>query len=262
MIFLAIINAIADPVTFLTNSYQKVEAIIRAVCFRNRLKPEDTEDFASEVKLRLVENDYRILRVFTGKSSIETYLTTVIANTVRDLIRERDGRWRPSEEAKRLGEIAERIEELVYRFRYPFHEAYQILTTNFGFKQSEREVREIFFKLKPREERSIRVSCEEEIHDVRGTPEMQMVAAEQNLLENKIACIIDEMREQLSATDRMMLRMAFEDNLKLTVIAEQLRLTRAEVDRRIREVLIGFKRGILQQGINYNDVRELIGDMG
>jgi RNA polymerase sigma factor (sigma-70 family) len=261
MIFLAIINAIADPVSFLTDSYRKVDAIIRAVCFRNRLKPDETDDFASEVKLRLVEDDYRALRVFSGKSSVETYLTTVVANTVRDLIRERDGRWRPSEEAKRLGEIAERIEELIYRFRYPFHEAYQILTTNFGFTVSEKAARDIYFKLKVREGRPVAVSYEEELHDERGTPEAEMVAAEQNILEGRISAIIDEMRGQLSATDRLMLRMAFEDNLKLTVVAEQLRLTRSEVDRRIREILTDFKRGILQRGINYNDVRELIGDL-
>jgi hypothetical protein len=60
----------------------------------------------------------------------------------------------------------------------------------------------------------------------------------------------------------LMLRMAFEDNLKLTVVAEQLQLSRGEVDRRIREILTLFKRGILQHGINFNEVRELIGDMG
>jgi RNA polymerase sigma factor (sigma-70 family) len=262
MIFLAIINAITDPVSFLTGSYQKVESIIRAVCFRNRLKPEETEEFASEVKLRLVEEDYRILRVFTGKSSIETYLTTVVANMVRDMIRERDGRWRPSEEAKRLGEVAERIEELIYRFRYPFHEAHQILTTNFGFTISEKDARDIYFKLKIREGRPVSVSTDEEFHDGRGTPETEMIASEQNLLEQRIGNIIDVLRGQLSATDRLMLKMAFEDNLKLTVVAEQLHLTRADVDRRIREILTIFKRGILQQGINYNEVRELIGDLG
>lgn len=260
MIFLAIINAITDPVTFLTNSYQKVDTIIRAVCFSYRLKPDDAEDFASEVKLRLVEDDYRILRVFTGKSSIETYLTTVISNSLRNLLRDRNGRWRPSEEAKRSGKIAERIEELVYRFHYPFHEAYQILTTNFGFKQSEHEVRDIFCKLKPRDRRPVAVSCEEDIHDERGTPEMQMAAAEQNLLEKKIEDIINEMRGELSSTDQLVLRMVFVDNLKLTVVAEQLRLTRNEVDLRLREILTDFKRGILDQGINFNDVRELIGD--
>ncbi len=262
MIFLAIINAITDPVQFLTTSYQKVEALIRAACFRNRLKPDEAEEFASEVKLRLVENDYRILRVFTGKSSIETYLTTVIANTVRDLIRERDGRWRPSEEAKRLGEVAERLEELIYRFHYPFHEAYQILTTNFGFNLSEKVARDIYFKLKVREGRPVAVSTEEEFHDERGTPETEMINAEHNQLEGRISTIINELRGQLSATDRLMLRMAFEDNLKLTVVAEQLQLSRGEVDRRIREILTLFKRGILQHGINFNEVRELIGDMG
>jgi RNA polymerase sigma-70 factor (ECF subfamily) len=41
------------------------------------LKPEDTEDLASEVLLQLVQNDYATLRMFRGRSSLATYLTVV-----------------------------------------------------------------------------------------------------------------------------------------------------------------------------------------
>jgi RNA polymerase sigma-70 factor, ECF subfamily len=41
------------------------------------LKPEDTEDIASEVLLQIVQNDYAVLRQFQSKSSLATYLTVI-----------------------------------------------------------------------------------------------------------------------------------------------------------------------------------------
>jgi RNA polymerase sigma-70 factor (ECF subfamily) len=41
------------------------------------LKPEDTEDLASEVLLQIVANDYAVLRQFRGNASLATYLTVI-----------------------------------------------------------------------------------------------------------------------------------------------------------------------------------------
>jgi len=42
-----------------------------------RLGPEDVEDLAAEVLLRIVANNFRVLREFRGESSLATYLTVV-----------------------------------------------------------------------------------------------------------------------------------------------------------------------------------------
>ncbi|HSQ58410.1 MAG TPA: sigma-70 family RNA polymerase sigma factor, partial [Gemmata sp.] len=42
-----------------------------------RLIPEDVEDLASEILLKIVANDFRVLREFRGESSLATYLTVV-----------------------------------------------------------------------------------------------------------------------------------------------------------------------------------------
>ncbi|MCC6419643.1 MAG: sigma-70 family RNA polymerase sigma factor [Gemmataceae bacterium] len=41
------------------------------------LRPEDTEDLASEILLQIVAKDYAVLRQFRGKSSLGTYLTVI-----------------------------------------------------------------------------------------------------------------------------------------------------------------------------------------
>jgi RNA polymerase sigma-70 factor (ECF subfamily) len=41
------------------------------------IRPEDIEDLAAEVMLRIVANDYAVLRQFRGESSLSTYLTVI-----------------------------------------------------------------------------------------------------------------------------------------------------------------------------------------
>ncbi|MGL4551976.1 MAG: RNA polymerase sigma factor [Gemmataceae bacterium] len=41
------------------------------------LKPEDTEDLASEILTQIVANDYAVLRQFRGEASLATYLTVI-----------------------------------------------------------------------------------------------------------------------------------------------------------------------------------------
>ncbi len=45
------------------------------------LKPEDKEDVAAQVMLKIVENDYAALRQFRGKSSLASYLTVIARRT-------------------------------------------------------------------------------------------------------------------------------------------------------------------------------------
>ena len=52
------------------------------------LRPEDTEDVASQVLLEIVDNDYAVLRQFRGKCSLATYLTVIARRTsVREMAR-------------------------------------------------------------------------------------------------------------------------------------------------------------------------------
>jgi RNA polymerase sigma-70 factor (ECF subfamily) len=53
-----------------------------------RLGPEDVEDIAAEVLLKIVANNYRVLREFRGESSFATYLTVVARRIcVQELVR-------------------------------------------------------------------------------------------------------------------------------------------------------------------------------
>ena len=55
-----------------------INQIVRTVGRRRHLSTVELEDFASFVNLRLVDDDYAILRKFQNRSSLWTYLAAVI----------------------------------------------------------------------------------------------------------------------------------------------------------------------------------------
>jgi hypothetical protein len=107
-----------------------VERIARFIARRNGLAGADADDALSTVKLKLVENDYAILRKFRGESSLSTYLAVVIAGILRDYRIHRCGKWRPSAVARSLGAIAVRLETLTSRDGCSTSEAVERLVTS------------------------------------------------------------------------------------------------------------------------------------
>ena len=80
-----------------------IDQIVRTVGRRRHLSAAEQEDFASFVNLRLVDDDYAILRKFQNRSTLWTYLAAVIERMSLDFCAEEWGRWRPSAMAERLG---------------------------------------------------------------------------------------------------------------------------------------------------------------
>ena len=83
-----------------------INQIVRTVGRRRHLSATEQEDFASFVHLRLVDDDYAILRKFQNRSTLWTYLAAVIERLSLDFCAEKWGRWRPSAMAERLGPVA------------------------------------------------------------------------------------------------------------------------------------------------------------
>ena len=90
----------------------------------------EQEDFAGFVHLRLIEDDYAILRKFQKRSSLRTYLAAVIERLSLDFCVEKWGRWRPSAMAERLGPVAIVLERLVTRDGHTLEEAIEIISTD------------------------------------------------------------------------------------------------------------------------------------
>ena len=83
-----------------------VSWVSRRFCFTG----DDSDEFRSWVHEKLIEDDYRVLREFTGRSKLATFLVAVIQNLARDYRSREWGRWRPSAAAERLGLVAVQLE--------------------------------------------------------------------------------------------------------------------------------------------------------
>ena len=106
-----------------------IERALASVCRRHHLAVPDAEDFSSSFHVHLMEDDCAILKKFQGRSSIQTYLVTVISHFFQDWRNARWGKWRPSAEAKRLGPVAVQLETLLVWDRVSFDAACELLKT-------------------------------------------------------------------------------------------------------------------------------------
>src|SRR5205814_3987910 len=112
-----------DPATLFESNLDVIDRVIAGVCRRARINGADAEDFASSVKLALIENDYAILRPFEGRSSLATFLAIIVQRFLFDQRTKTTGRWHASREAERLGETGIVLERIVRRERRTIEEA-------------------------------------------------------------------------------------------------------------------------------------------
>src|SRR6187551_1624446 len=136
-----------DPSALYLEHLDRINRIAEALCTRHGVRGADAEDFTSEVRLRLLQDDYAVLRKYRGASSMPTFLTVVIGNLFRDYRIKRWGKWRPSAEAKRRGEAAVLLETAVYRDGRSFDDACRLLQSNGRVDVDAGELRRIMAEL-------------------------------------------------------------------------------------------------------------------
>ena len=117
----------SSPRELLLANLSLLRDLVGFLARRYRLNAEQTEELESFVRLRLVEDDYDILRRWRQHSTLRTYLTVVVQRLFHDYCNQLWGKWRASAAALRLGPVAEALEELLYREGHTFAEACQVL---------------------------------------------------------------------------------------------------------------------------------------
>ena len=106
----------ADVVTFeglIDEQRTHIEQVVRALSRRNCLTDAQSALFRSAVLKSLQGNAFELLRAFDGRSTWETYLTTVISREFFLFQGVLWGQWRPSRTAQQLGAVAVLLEKLV-----------------------------------------------------------------------------------------------------------------------------------------------------
>lgn len=236
-----------------------IERICAFVCHRNHVYADAVDEFTQEVKFRLVEDNYSIIRKFEGRSAFPTYLTTVITRLHHQYRVEQWGKWRPSAEARRIGDKAITLERLVTRDGLTFREAVQILTTPSGSLFTVAELESIYLRLPTRNPRPMLISDEDTPEAAADTDASERVEArDREQTARTTVAIVDRIMKTFGAEDQLILRMRFWEARKVPDIAVRLQIEQKKIYKRV-DKLCGVMRAALEKaGIERGDIDKLV----
>jgi RNA polymerase sigma factor (sigma-70 family) len=243
---------------FLTN-LTLIDRAISYVCRRNRIDRDEGEEFGSYVKFKLIETNYAIIRKFEGRSSFSTYMTTVIQRMFFQYRVQMWGKWRPSAQAKRLGDKGITVERLLTREGFTYAETVAILTSGSDPAFTVAEVDAIYIRLPVRQPRPVLVSA---IENMDNGPfvetESELFSSERGAVARDTVATVDAAMALLDPEDQMILRMRFWAGRKIPEIGRALGLDGKKLYKRIDRLLAQLRLALERADIASADVCELL----
>jgi RNA polymerase sigma factor (sigma-70 family) len=236
-----------------------IERVMARVARRQALSVDEAEDFTSWARLRLLEGGSATLAKFEGKSTLETFLRVVLLNLFRDYRIAKWGKWRPSAVARRLGPAAIRLETLIFRDGLSSREAIAMVSSQLGSSTPAAEIERLAERLpvrsRPRFER------EEALYEVpalAGAGDSAVIARE---LEPKVRKTQEALRAalgRLPPQDRLVLKLRFQEGLKVVEIARALGVAAKNLYPRLERCMALLRRALEEEGVQAADVRMLL----
>jgi RNA polymerase sigma factor (sigma-70 family) len=231
-----------------------LEQIIESLCARRRMHADEIEEFAAEVKLRLVNHDYAILKAYAGRSSLKTYLAAVVSRLLLDYRNQQWGKWRHSANAQHLGPVAVALERLLYRDKKTLDEAFVALAPEYP-SLTRAELEGLAEQLRPRASRKM-VSIEEAAPVATPTSGTDI---ETDDTASQISSVVCKYLGELPKEDQLIFRLRFHSDLTVREIATSLHLDPQKVFRRLYKHYGALKIRLTDAGIHAADVEQLIG---
>jgi RNA polymerase sigma factor for flagellar operon FliA len=228
-----------------------IDRIAAFICRRNHVA-EDSEEFASQVKLSLIERNYEIIRKFEGRSSFPTYLTTVMHRLFYQYRVKEWGKWRPSAEAKRLGDTAITLEKLLTRDGYTFSEAVRKMND-----RSVTELEAIYVRLPRRQPRPVLVSDEGVAEVAAAAVDDTIETHDREQSARTAARVLDDALTSFDAEDRLILQLRFWHARRVADIATDLHLDPKKTYKRIDKLLARLRAALEHAGISRAVVEDL-----
>lgn len=244
----------AEPSEILLKKLPEIEQIIVSICRRKGMDADATEEFAAEVKLRLIERDYAIIRKFEGRSPFEVYIGAVVKRLLLDHQRHEWGKWRPSSEAQHLGPLAVDLERLLHRDGRSIEDALLLLQSDHP-NVTRKELERIAVRLPVRVGRR-KVNLEKAA-SVPG-PNNRLDPARMETA-RRISTAVNVVIERLPEEDRLIFRMRFESGMTVAQVARALHLPQPLLYRRLYKRFDEFRAELDRAGIAAADVEDLIG---
>lgn len=235
-----------------------IDRISAVQATRNALTADEHDEYIAWVHKRLRTDNCATLRKFAGRSSLSTFLTVVLVNLFLDYQNMRWGRWRPSAAAVKLGPLARRLEELLYRDRYSLREAAALLCTS-GLATSIGEVSLLAARIPSR-----RVMCPASIdanaHAASALHTSSVALETDREQRDALEATIRSLVPKLDPEDAVVLKLRFWSDMNVADIARTLHLDEKALYRRVGMLHARLRSALEARGLAHSTVMEILRD--
>lgn len=246
--------------SFFLDNLPLVDRATAFVCRKYGLLGADAEDFASSVRIKLIEDDYAVLRKFERKCSLPTYLTVVIQRHYLDQKIHEWGRWRPSMRARKSGDAAILLERLISRDGLALTEASTIVRQK--YKELDARALEAFASsiVTRRPQRASTIERTEEMPEPASdsSAEDDLLTDEREKAARRTSAILTRELDRLPAEDRLIMKLRFIDAMKVSTMAKMLHADQKQLYRRIDRIVVTLRESLLASGIAMRDIGDLL----
>lgn len=243
----------------LESSLALVGRVVAFACRRYRFDPDDAEEFASVVHLKLVDDEYAVLRSYERRSGLSTFLSVVIQRWALDYRIHAWGKWHPSAEAKRMGAVAVELEQHIHRDGRTIEEALPFLASKHQNVTLE-SLKNIAANLPRRAPRRHDVPVEE-ADPVTGPNDIEdyALAKDRRRIADRLAALVCAAIARRPDDDRLILQLRFEQGMTVAQIARALQREQKFLYRQIERCMRDIRGEIVAAGLAPADVTDLIG---
>jgi len=251
-----------DARALLEANLDLIERVIRFTARRQRLDESECEEFASIVKLKLIEDDYAVMRKFQGRCQLRTFITIVVQRMLLDYRIHHWGKWHASAEAKRLGDLAVELEQLLHRDGRSLDEALPVLLAR--DPTATRESLETLARRLPERRARRRMVDLTEADDIplEDSAEENVLQAERHKTSQRLSQAMRVALSGLDQHDRLLLQLRFESRLTTAQIARSMQIEQKMLYRRMEKLLRDLRTELERAGIDRREAADLIGREG
>lgn len=237
-----------------------IDSIARGLARRHRLSADDADDLASTVRLRILADDYAVLRKFQGRSSLRTYLTVVIHRMLMDERTARLGKWRPSQQAQREGPTAMLFERLTLRDGLPFDEACDALEINHRVEINRAALVGLYARVRRCPIRRF-VTTNQDLESVPAplpSPDDTLAGAERAALGGRARIALGRAVASLRMQDRRILQLRFARGFSIADVARTMGLKQKALYSRCERLLKTLRSQLEAQGFIGREIMDTL----
>lgn len=239
-----------------------VDDVVRFVSRRHRLTAADAEELRSQARLKIIDDDYAVLRAFKGESSLRTYLVIVVTRLFLDDRTARWGRWRPSATATKLGATAVLLEQLVSRDGLGHDEAVESARTNHRVPESAAELHDLLGKLPRRTSRRPTDDEPTDVPDPAPGADAAVLATERSESQARVHAALRRALATLGPHERLLMRMRYEDDTHVSHICVALGEDQKRLYRTFEQLCKGLRAAMTADGVDPAEIADLLGQPG